>query len=397
VFPIQNSPPTIRFNQFELPPSETFSIFSFSWEARDPEGETNIDRIEVSFNDSTRFIALPGATRFATFVGQIGDPNQSVVDARFYAGRGFQGTGVFVPGLRLNEENVFYLRAVDQTDTASVRLDFTWRVTRPTGDILYVNDYRKSFDSILQRYHIGLLREFMPADVNIDVFNIAEPFFTGSSGVNSRSTGLPPVADPTLRQTLALYDHIYWVSTNTTNAPTANNMPFVAPVLDLFFENGGTLMVHSPVALPTSDEANDSNPAILLLPINQLITIPDTLRPSLRVPTNSPITPTGSLLNLPPLVPNRLLINSLPFLATGNNIALYDATFRYQALSGLQGDWAGPRTIASISEDHRVALMALPLIDERNGDPILVGADGTDADTKDAMFQLLDALGFPRR
>src|SRR5690606_17179032 len=59
VFPIQNAPPSIRFNTFDLPPDTTFTVFSFAWTAQDPEGEANLDRIEVSFNDSTNFVALP--------------------------------------------------------------------------------------------------------------------------------------------------------------------------------------------------------------------------------------------------------------------------------------------------------------------------------------------------
>jgi len=115
VFPIRNSPPEIRLVNFELPPDTTFPIFSFSWQADDPDGVTNLARIEVSFNDSTRFVALPPEVDFVTFVANFdrNDPSQLETTARVYTGRAFRSTTIEVPGLRLDAENTFYVRAVD--------------------------------------------------------------------------------------------------------------------------------------------------------------------------------------------------------------------------------------------------------------------------------------------
>ena len=395
VFPIVNSPPTIRFDNFELPPANTYSIISFSWIAEDPEGPDNLKSMEVSFNDTTSFVALPAETEFVTFVADLDSPDRSgnVVPARVYLGRGFQTTNIYVPDLRLDDDNLFSVRAVDQTDTTSVRLDHEVYVWEPKADILFVNDIRSAVAPILQEFHLELLQAYMPAGTPIDIWNLSEPHFTGTSGIIVRSTSLPPVADPTIRQFLALYDHIYWISTNTTTNPPANNFPFVASVMDIFFENGGTVMMHSPVGLPSSEDEIDSNPGILVLPLTGFVEFPDSLRQSLRLSSSSSIRSTG-VIDLPPLSPTRLIIGTLPYVAEGDNVALYTAD--YATVPG--GElWTGASTIASISSDDRIALFALPTTDQRSGDAILVGADDGDPETlRSAVFTLLERLGFPR-
>jgi len=398
VFPIVNSPPKIRFNGFELPPANTFSIVSFSWKAEDPEGPDNLAAIEVSFNDTTSFVALPPETQFATFVGDLDSPdrNGNVVPARVHIGRGFQTTNIFVPGMKMDDDNVFSIRAVDKTDTTSTRLDYELFIWEPKADILFVNDFRKSNNQITEDFHIELLSSYMPEGTAIDIWDLSEPFASGAAGDRSRSDNLPPVFDPSIRQFLALYDHMYWVATSTTSLPTANNFPPVASVMDIFFENGGTMMMHSPIDLPASEDDVNSNPAVLVLPLTGFVEFPDSLRPSLRLKGSATIDQTGAI-DLPQLSPARLMIGTLPYVATGSDVALYTAEYTARPFSGAARPWTGPSTVASISSDNRIALMALPLLDERNGMPLLVGADGSGEAARQAMFTLLARLGFPKR
>ena len=405
VFPVENAPPAIRLNGFDLPPDTTFSIISLGWTASDPEGLANLDRIEVSLNDSTSFTALPPDVDFITLVGDVdrGDPSQAETSARVFFGRGFQRSEFILPGLRLDADNTFYLRAADLTDTTSVLQRYTWYVKRPDGEVLYVNDYRKSTAPTIQAFHLDLLRDYLPAGTEIDVWDISRPFGTGSSGRTPRSDALPPVAIPTLREQLALYPYIYWVSTNSTNNTSSNNLPVAAGVMDLFFENGGKLMVHTPVSIPTNPEDNLGNPAILLLPLSELISFPDTLRPQLRLPTGSDVTPVGPVPDvaaaLPPLEMAQFRIDTLPFVARGSNIVpLYEADFVAVTSNG-QGTvpWSGPSTVAAISADQRVALMALPMVNEQTGAPVIVGADGDPEAAIRAVHLMLESLGFPGR
>jgi len=403
VFPIQNTPPDIRLSSFDLPPDTTFSVFTFAWTASDPEGESNLERIDVSLNDSTNFVALPPDVDFATFVGQD-DGGTNTAEARVFTGRGFQSTTIRAPGLLLDAENTFYIRAVDATDTTSVMQRFTWHVKKPHGEVLYVNDYRKAANPLISRFHLALLHDYLPDDVAVDVWNIAEPFVTGNTGNVPRSDALPPNADPTLRLTFSLFKYIYWVSTNTTNTIQGNNLPFSAGVMGDFFDQGGKLMVHSPVSLPINAEDNLGNPAILLLPLTGMISFPDSLRPSLRLPTGAAVNPVGGTVpgtgeSLPPLKADAFVISTLPYVTGGTNtIPLYEADYTYLTRQGgRSGPWFGSKVVASLSLDRRVGLFALPLVNEQSGTPLFSGVGGDPADAERAVDLMLESLGFPKR
>ena len=402
VFPIENSPPTLRLSSFDLPPDTTFPIATFSWTADDPEGEANLDRIEISLNDSTSFVSLDPATDFVTLVADFNrdDPSGSVVDAEIFTGRSFQRTNQAIPGLRLDDENTLYVRSVDLTDTTSTLQRFTWHVRKPEGRILFINDYRRASWPVVQEFHMSLLRDYLPAGEEIDVWNISEPFTTGSSGNRVRSDLLPPHADPTLRQTLAMWDYIYWISASATAGVAGNNLPFAAQVMDLFFDQGGKLMVHTPMIPPDDPAENLGNPALLLLPASEAIVLPDTVR-RLQLPIGAALEPVEDLPGvdepLPELVSDRFFISELPYRSEGENIiTLYEAAYEYRSQSGALGMWLDPRTVASITADRRVGLFALPLVNEQNGEPAIVGPNGDPEEARRAMMLILESLGFPQ-
>ncbi len=398
VFPIRNSPPTIRLSAFDLPPDTTFTVFTVGYEAKDPEGAANISRIEVALNDSTSFTSLPADIDFVAFLAQLDEnnPAQTTADARVYIGRGFQSTGITVPGLKLDSENTLYLRAVDQTDTTSALASYSWYVRKPAGDILFVNDFRTPRAPLIGARHMELLQSYLPVGETVDVWDLSRPSLTGSVSNFVRSDALPQNADPTLRQTLALYKHIYWVSSGSTAGVQGYNLPFAASVMDLFFERGGSIMVHTPVSLPNDPEANLGNAAILLLPLSDLITLPSgtTLRVNVGRDLTSlePVPGTGE--QFPQLEPALPIFRELPYEAEGTTIVpLLSAPF--QPTSG--GEWTGPTVVASMSADQRVGLFALPMYNEITGGYILRGTDGDPQASVRAIHLMLRGLGFPSR
>lgn len=409
VFPVKNSPPTLALNGFEAPPDTTFTIISFSWEANDPEGLSNLARIEIALNDSTQFVALPPDVNFITLKAPAGAAGP-VIDAELFTGRALRRFAQDVPGLRLDADNILYLRAFDQTDTSSALIRYpdqeeagTWYVRAPRGRVLYVNDYRKNTWPVIQDFHLALLRDYLPAGENVDVWNVSEPFASGSSGAITRSDAMPPSAEPMLSETLALYDYIYWVATNSTNNTVSNNLPFAASASATFFEQGGRMMVHSPISLPSDPTDLVGNPAILLLPLTELVSFPDSLRQSLRLNAGTALTPDALLpvleSALPPLKTTGFILGTLPYGAISDNARpVLSAEYTYVTrLGSRQGVWPGISTVASVSADGRVGLFAIPLLNETSGEPLLVGADDDPEAARTAVKLLLESLGFPKR
>jgi len=400
VFPIQNSPPEIRFSQFELPPANTFPVVSFAYVASDPDGDQNLKSVGISLNDSTNFVEIPSDIDFVTLVGEQADIRTATeVSARVFLGRGVQATSLSVPGMRLDDENTFYIRSTDQADTTSTIERFTWHVTRNTSDVLYVNDYRLASNPVVRDYHVDILENYLPAGYGIDEWDITEPFTTGSSGTVPRATALPSVAEPMLRLTLSLYKYIYWVSTSTTGNVGTDNMPFVAPVLADFFDQGGKLLVHSPVTVPSVETDFTDNAAVLLLPLSEPLVLPDSVR-RLELRGGAAVTPSAvaQSLGLPALESTRFFINLRPYRAEGANIEpLYTGDFSYRSSTGGSGSWTDPNTVASISVDRRIALFSIPLINDLNVEESFVIPGSSDPAGLVIVRSLLDALQFPRR
>ena len=397
VFPIRNAPPTFRLIQAEVPPDTTWPVFSFAWAAADPEGPTNLAAIEVAFNDTTAFTRLPADADFATFVAV--DPRAGgTTEARVFLGRSFQSTQIFVPGLRLDADNVVYLRAVDQTDTTSATVRYPaegdpFFVRRVTSDVLLVNDFRASADVFVLPVARTALARY--GTTTYDTWDLSE---TPQTSQNPQySEPIPVNADPTLRHTLALWDAIYWVSNTATNRIRGNNLPLAASVMDLFFSRGGRLMAMVPVTLPLSgsEEENEGNAALNVLPLRDLITLP-VGSTNLRIRSDEPVVPDqpvpGTGQPLPPLRTTQIVTGALPYEIGADDVPLYRAQF-YDPRTNQ--NWTGSNVVASMSQDRRVGLFALPAVNTTTGALLLAPPPGGTADLYDALARMLAGLDFP--
>ncbi|MEO0857953.1 MAG: hypothetical protein AAFY55_14000 [Bacteroidota bacterium] len=441
VFPIRNSDPTLRLSTSDVPPFQddpdapdtlrTFPLFSFGWTAGDPDGESNLAAIEVSLNDSTAFVQLPADATFITLVAQT--KTEGMTDAEVYLGRGFQRTALTLPGLVVGGENAFYIRAVDDAGATSPLIRYPaplddddnadtppllrgFVVQPVTSSLLLVNDYRSARlpttnDETVMDFHRAVLRDRLGLAgdaVAWDEWDLSETILRSDAA--DFSAALPAPVDPTLRQTLALWDRIYWVTNAATNSPIGNNLPPAASVMDLFFTNGGRLFVQTPVTQPLAADPtlNDGNAAINVLPLDALVT-GVTLRVR-RDPLNVRDAVPGVGRPLPPLEVTSTLTNTVPFEVGGSDVPLYDAPFF--APGG--GSFDGPFTMAAISQDARVALFGLEVV-STTGIPRLAPPDAGPGDDPltyctvedftsatepetlcDAMNLILDGLEFPR-
>ncbi len=402
VVPIRNSNPTLRLVDAEAPPDSTWPVVSFSFAAADIDGDANLAGVEIALNDTTAgFTRLDPDVTFATLVAA--DPGATgTTPATLYAGRGFRNTGVSLPGLRLDGDNVVYLRSVDQAGATSRTIRYpaldedgqplgALYVRRVTSTVLLVNDVRVGDDAQV----LGVAREALAVHgtSGYDEWDLSE---TPQSTASPRfSDALPTTTDPTLRQTLALWDRIYWVSNAVTNTAAGNNLPRSASVMDLFFDGGGRILVQVPVSLPQgSDVGGTANAAIDILPLATLIEFPPGVR-ALRANAGTPVRPQeivpGTDQTLPPLVATRLITSALPYAVGPDDVPLYRMSFYENNVP--DNTWEGAEVLASIRSDRRSALFALPLFAGPN--PLFEPAAPGGGGVPDALALLLDGLDFP--
>jgi hypothetical protein len=75
---------------------------------------------------------------------------------------------------------------------------------------------------------------------------------------------------------------------------------------------------------------------------------------------------------------------------------LYEAEYTYVTRTGgRQGPWTGPATVASITLDQRVGLIAIPFARETDGSIQFDGADSDPNAVIEATHLMLESLGFP--
>ncbi len=405
VFPIINSDPTFRLTAAEAPPDTTWPVLSFAFTADDPDGVANLAGVEVALNDTLGgWTRLPADVTFVTLVAA--DPTATgTVDARVLAGRSAQATALTLPGLRLDADNVVFLRSVDAAGAVSRVAtypgeDGTLFVRRTTSAVLLVNDLRSSTANVDTR-PLGVMRAALAQSGvgSYDTWDLSQTPLVASAPQTSEA--LPVTADPTLRLTFALWSRIAWVSNAVTNSAVGNNLPLAAPVLGGFFDRGGRMLVQTPITAPLSGDEGQTNPAIDLLPMGGLVSFaptssePRTVR-TLRANAGTAVTPAGTMPGtgtpLPALATTALVTTALPYTVGPDDVVLYTMPFTAFYTNNTNGPWTGSTVVASASSDGRVALFALPLFSGAGAlfGPATPGGPGV----TDALATILDGLDF---
>ncbi len=191
-YPIQNSPPVVRFSQGSDVPEITFTVATFSWFGTDLDGDETIREYQYALNDTldpSAWKSLPRSTTFITLHAK--------------------------DGLR-EGSNAFYLRAVDIAGARSriIRMPDTsrsWYVREPKTELLIVDDYGPT-DASATFYASIIDTLFGGKFAGADAFDIK----TGASST-SRGKYLPPYTNPTFIETLKLFKYVLWY---TDNDPT---------------------------------------------------------------------------------------------------------------------------------------------------------------------------------
>lgn len=204
-------------------PDTTFTVASFLFAAYDKDGRTSISSIEWSLNDSTagaQWHALP--------------PTQTLLTLRE------------ADGLRLDADNVVYLRATDNGGLTSAVARYpaqgkTWYVRKPKGTILVLNDGGTNDATTFYTQSLNSVAGGKFANA-YDIVDIRR----GQTDARPPDN-LPLLIAPTFTETLKLFKTIIWYSDSKPNLGLAQQ------VLPEFNRSGGNVLFCT--GLPPSVEA----------------------------------------------------------------------------------------------------------------------------------------------
>lgn len=251
IFPIINTPPNVQFavispdNPVTIEqPETTYTAASFSWVGTDNDGHNTLKSYRLALNDTSdasAWFELPSSAstkksgeadtvKIMLYVKRAdSDLALSATDAEVYTGTfgnlQFRGK---IKNLRLNAQNVLYLKVKDLADdsSATIRMPSVsskkWYVKRPKSRMLVVADFGSASSKISTlNFYRDILSQNSPKNPqgisvmndqlkNFDVFDRSH--FTNSNFYN-----------PTFIKTLQLFDVVLWftdVSPSITAAQT---------------------------------------------------------------------------------------------------------------------------------------------------------------------------------
>jgi hypothetical protein len=224
VFPIKNTPPSVEFamvgeflgTRFDVPDT-TFPIVSFQWIASDIDGDETISEFWVALNDTTDWVIVPGQFRFLTLLAQNFSQDDTVADALVIPSSTQTLGRVPVQGslkMRLNRNNVFYLKARDIAGAFSKTIRMpaegkTWFVKRPKGNLLIVADYGIVDNSI--KFYKSIFDTLVAG--NYDVWDLRI-----GSRYPRRGILVPPFPRVDFAEVLVrFYKYVVWVASDETN------------------------------------------------------------------------------------------------------------------------------------------------------------------------------------
>lgn len=344
IFPIVNTPPSIRYNAVEQPSDTTFHVFSFGWTASDPDGIQNLDYTEIAVNDTINgWVRLPNDVNFVTI--DIQDGSGATANGALYLGKAYISTDIILDGFLMNAVNSVYVRTVDQAGAISPLAESAWFLKRQTSRVLVVNDNALPNTQARLNDHLSWIAQSGISAVDV----IQATDGVASGGFKSPlSLAFQKTFDPTMNQALAKWDFIYWVSDNLDR-----NINFGLELTVEFFRNGGKMFINIPTKnLPFTD------PVFTFLPFDRL-GVPGVVGAqgfliqgnSVITAADIPTAPTGQI------GPSNITGVS-PLVPTGGSTVLYNAAFRVRTLFGNQ-NYSGNPAISVISADRDMAFLGL--------------------------------------
>lgn len=349
VFPIRNSPPNVNFVSTEIPPDTTYRVFSFGFRANDPDGFSNLNRIEFAINDTSStqsWKVLEPTTQLLTL--RVDDSLLSPT-AIVFTGRSAISSDITVSTININADNTFYIRSIDNAGAVSQTISHTWFIKKQTSRILFLNDYAQPGTNVAGNLHLSVLSEI--GITQVDYMNISDGLTAGGRRVpltnafHNRS-----LAAPTINKMLAEWDHIYWISDNLDR-----NIGYAFEMTLEFFERGGTMFINIPTKILFED-----NVLLQFLPFQRVQTVPQG-QSTFIIANQALIIPTSEVNNPPILRFRRNLLATYPVIPLGETIELFEAPFRVRNAIGITSDYNGPKVISAMNPNQSILYFGIEL------------------------------------
>jgi hypothetical protein len=253
-FPIRNTPPTIALlanpNDLNAPqklPDTTFTVATVGFKGSDQDGDNTLASYSVALNDTSASGSWVDVSLRDTVITLVvprvrSDGATTTVTADLYGGT-FLGRRPIgqLPNLRLNAENVLYVKAKDVAGEYSPALRLPgvterWYVKRPQGRVLLVSDYIAPDAQQARTTYLASLTSPSGAGISVDVLNIGAGLSASDKSAGKFGPFVPQFVDPALIQTFLLFDYVVWYTDQLPGIGVAQKSIFP------YLQNGGRVI-----------------------------------------------------------------------------------------------------------------------------------------------------------
>jgi hypothetical protein len=228
IFPIKNTPPVVAWNDLTVLPDTSFPVMTFKWDTDDLDGRESIKFINIALNDTNNFISLNGSVSLVTL--RIKDLENPVPIMEILINGSDQNIfPELLPGLLLDDNNIFYVQAEDLSGAKSQMISLpdsgdTWYVKKPKGQILILDDFQG-----------GLSGEQATIFYNQVFSEIDSGSLAGKFDVYDLFNQPLPFESVTLFETIKLFDYTFWYSASNPRLDLLNL------VTNRYLQSGGKI------------------------------------------------------------------------------------------------------------------------------------------------------------
>ncbi len=331
-YPLKNSQPQCAFfipaGSAAFPSKNTqrtFPAFKFFWNGTDPDGIDNLDHFELYFNDTTTppYIVAASVTQ-AAFVAK--DLLSNTPDCEVYTGTN-QKLPNLIKGLKLNSNNIVYLRAVDKVGSRSpAAASYVFFCKKPINKTLVVNATFPYNPARFTFYASNI------ASAGVTVYDTLNAFLKNNNNFDELAPDFF-----TQNKALKFFDKLVWFSDNDSVS-----LGLAQRSLGDFLSNNGRVFM----AVTLSQYFYRTSALLDFTPVKELI--PDT-QGIFRMNVNALMKPLIS--GYPTLKSSGIISSARPFLkAIDNGNALFQDVYTGELVVSTQTgpvNWTGPAVVCA--------------------------------------------------
>lgn len=356
VFPIVNTAPSVSINSTEVPPDTLFSIASFGWTINDQDGLANIISTEVAINDTIDgWVEIPFTSddEGRLFISlEVDNTVSGTTDAEVFLGRSYtralnsSNEPLVVPNLEVDAQNIFYVRTTDAAGAVSAVDTVSWFLKAQNSSVLFLNDDGSSSSINKQNQHYAFLSDI---GIEPDLWLIN----TGEITLDkiALSDQFPTVVDPTLKKTLAKWDHIYWISNDIDR-----NITYALDITSEFFAEGGSMFVNIPMK-----GINQNDEIFNFLPVDSIgVFDAGSIQTGFLLNGNTDVLPETGISDIVLQTESRQ-VGVYPIKPVAGSTLLYQTDFRTTTLIGTTQDYTRFEGVGVENQEGNLIYFSLDL------------------------------------